>query len=136
MQAGVVAGAAVAVGGPYLLLTGSKAEAATIDPNTIPKYVTPLFVLPAMPPTRVLSDHLEYQVAERRMSAQVLPAGLPKSVVNGYGNPNIGSTCVRPTRVGRDRHHGHRRRTRGRTVPYRVTRHDRPARQPVSGVTR
>lgn len=97
IQAGVVAGAAVAVGGPYLLLTGSKAAAATIDPNTIPKYVTPLFVLPAMPPTRVLADHIEYQVAERRMSAQVLPAGMPKSTVNGYGNPNIGATFHAPS---------------------------------------
>jgi len=97
VQAGVVAGAAVALGGPYLLLSGRNAAAATLDPNTIPKYVTPLFVLPAMPPTKILSDHLEYQVAERRMSAQVLPAGMPKTVVNGYGNPNIGATFHSPS---------------------------------------
>lgn len=97
VQAGVVAGAAVALGGPYLLLTGRDAAAATLDPNTIPKYVTPLFVLPAMPPTRVLSDHIEYQVAERRMSTQMLPAGMPKTVVNGYGNPNISSTFHSPS---------------------------------------
>jgi spore coat protein A len=97
VKAGVVAGAAVALGGPYLLLNSPRAEAATLDPNTIPKYVTPLFVLPAMPPTRVLADHIEYQVAERRFATQMLPAGLPTTIVNGYGNPNIGSTFHSPS---------------------------------------
>ncbi|HEY1570280.1 MAG TPA: hypothetical protein VGG05_02975 [Pseudonocardiaceae bacterium] len=50
-----------------------------------------------MPPTAVLSDHLEYQVAERRFAAQVLPAGMPTSVVNGYGNPHTGSTFHSPS---------------------------------------
>lgn len=87
LRGGVVAGAAVALGGPKLLLSSRKAEAATIDPNTIPKYVTPLYIMPAMPPTRVRHDRIEYHVAQRRISQQVLPAGMPRTLVNAYGNP-------------------------------------------------
>src|SRR5581483_4863362 len=73
-----------------------KAQAAIIDPSSIPKYVTPLFIFPAMPPTRVAGDHTEYQVAERRISQQVLPAGMPKTLVNGYGVPGQNGTFHAP----------------------------------------
>jgi spore coat protein A len=96
LKGGVVAGAAAAIGGPRLLLKSRKAEAASIDPSSIPKYVTPLFILPAMPPTRVTSDHLEYNVAERRIAQQMLPAGFPKTLVNGYGVPGINATFHAP----------------------------------------
>ncbi|HEX6469153.1 MAG TPA: bilirubin oxidase, partial [Streptosporangiaceae bacterium] len=96
LKGGVVAGAAAAIGGPRLLLKSRRADAATIDPSSIPKYVTPLFVIPAMPPTRVLSDRLEFQVAERRIAQQVLPAGFPKTLVNGYGVPGNNATFHSP----------------------------------------
>jgi FtsP/CotA-like multicopper oxidase with cupredoxin domain len=96
VKSGVVAGTALALGAPRLL-TSRRAEAATLDRNTIPKYVTPLFILPAMPPTRVLSNRIEYQVAQRRLNAQVLPSGMPRTLVNGYGNPNISSTFHSPS---------------------------------------
>jgi bilirubin oxidase len=80
----VVAGAAAAVGGPRLL-TG-RAEAAVIDPNTIPKYVTPLFVLPAMPTVRVTSTFDEFSVAARRFNQQILPPGFPSTTVFGMGS--------------------------------------------------
>ncbi|MDR0344251.1 MAG: multicopper oxidase domain-containing protein [Nocardiopsaceae bacterium] len=70
--------------------------AAAIDPGSIPKYVTPLFIMPAMPPSRVLSDRIEYQVAERRIAQQVLPAGMPKTLVNGYGAANSNGTFHAP----------------------------------------
>jgi len=97
IKGGVVAGAAAAVAGPRLLTRSSKAEAAAIDPNSIPKYVTPLRILPAMQPTRVTSDHIEYTVAQRRISAQVLPPGFPKTTLNGYGNPNNSATFSSPS---------------------------------------
>jgi bilirubin oxidase len=96
LKGGVVAGAAAAIGGPRLLRS-HKADAATIDPNSIPKYVTPLRILPAMPPTRVLSNRIEYTVAQRRISAQVLPAGFPKTLLNGYGTPGNNSTFSSPS---------------------------------------
>jgi bilirubin oxidase len=73
-----------------------RAEAATITPSSIPKYVTPLRILPAMPPTRNTSSRIEYQVAERRFSTQMLPPGMPKTTVNGYGVPGNNSTFSSP----------------------------------------
>jgi bilirubin oxidase len=95
LKGGVAIGAAAAIGGPRLLRS-RKAEAAAIDPASIPKYVTPLFVLPAMPPSKVLSNRIEYQVAQRRISAQVLPAGFPATLVNGYGIPSNSATFHSP----------------------------------------
>jgi spore coat protein A len=93
VKGGVVAGTAVALGGPHLL-SSRKAEAATLlDPNTIPKYQTPLFILPAMPTNGGANT---FHVAQRRFAAQVLPAGMPTTIVNGYGNPNDASTFHSP----------------------------------------
>ncbi|HEU5157231.1 MAG TPA: bilirubin oxidase, partial [Streptosporangiaceae bacterium] len=96
VKGGVVAGAAAAVGGPRLLLNSRKAEAATITPSSIPKYVTPLRILPAMPPTRTSSTRLEYQVAQRRITTQMLPSGFPRTTVNGYGVPGQNNTFSSP----------------------------------------
>ncbi|HEX4812228.1 MAG TPA: multicopper oxidase domain-containing protein [Nonomuraea sp.] len=96
LKGGVVAGAAAAIGGPRLLLGSSRAEAATLDPNSIPKYVSPLRILPAMPPSAVRSDRLEYQVAQRRFLQQVLPPGMPRTTVNGYGVPGRSGTFSSP----------------------------------------
>lgn len=95
LRGGVVAGAAGAFAGPWLL-SSRKAEAAAIPPSSIPKYVTPLFVLPAMPPSRVLPDHVEYRVAQRRVAQQMLPAGMPKTLVNAYGVPGNNGTFHTP----------------------------------------
>lgn len=96
VKAGVVAaGAAAAIGGP-VLLTRQTAQAAAIDPSSIPKYVTPLFILPAMPPTSVLPDRIEYHVAQRRIAQQVLPSGFPKTTVNGYGVPGVSGSFHSP----------------------------------------
>jgi bilirubin oxidase len=95
LKGGVVIGAAAAIGGPYLLRS-TKASAAAIDPSSIPKYVTPLFIMPAMPPTRVRSDRVEYSVAQRRIAQQVLPAGMPKTLVNGYGAAGSNGTFHAP----------------------------------------
>jgi spore coat protein A, manganese oxidase len=96
LKGGVAAGAAAAIAGPHLLRSRT-AEAATIDPNTIPKYVTPLFILPAMPPTSNTASSIKYDVSQRRIAAQVLPSGFPTTLVNGYGNPANPSTFHSPS---------------------------------------
>ncbi|GLY68118.1 multicopper oxidase domain-containing protein [Amycolatopsis taiwanensis] len=99
VKAGVIAGTAVALGGPYLLTSRSAeaADAPSLDPNLIPKWQNQLFILPAMPPVGSVNNRLTYQVAERRFRAQVLPPGMPTTVVNGYGNPNIPSSFHAPS---------------------------------------
>jgi spore coat protein A, manganese oxidase len=95
LKAGVVVGAGAAIGGPRLLRS-RRAEASVLNPDSIPKFVTPLFILPAMPPTRVAADHDEFQVAQRRISAQMLPLGMPKTMLNGYGVPGLDNTFHSP----------------------------------------
>jgi spore coat protein A len=95
---------------------GSTAWAAlpggTLDPTTIPKYVTPLYIPPPMP--RALAGGIPgvdyYKIAARQISQQVLPNSLPKTKVWAYGssdNPGtfhspsytIEATVNRPVRV-------------------------------------
>ncbi|MGC1213889.1 MAG: multicopper oxidase [Micromonospora sp.] len=59
-----------------------------LDPTTIPKYVTDLVIPPAMPPARRPGKHKidEYLIAVRQFSQQVLPPGLPRTTVWGYGS--------------------------------------------------
>jgi spore coat protein A len=57
----------------------------SLDPTTIPKYVTPLVVPPAMP--RSTSDRsVDYQIAVRQFQQQILPSGFPKTTVWSYGS--------------------------------------------------
>ncbi len=56
----------------------------TLDPNSVPKYVTPLFVLPAMPRSGGSGGVDRFDVAVRRFSQQILPSGRPTPVF-GYG---------------------------------------------------
>jgi bilirubin oxidase len=59
----------------------------SLDPTTIPKYRSPLTVLPTMPKTGVLSGGVDYyEIAVRQFQQQVLPAGMPATTVWGYGS--------------------------------------------------
>jgi spore coat protein A len=67
------------------LLTGIAGADAlpggTLDPNTIPKYVSPLIIPPAIPP--VEGDY--YQISVQQFEQQILPPGMPKTTVWSYG---------------------------------------------------
>ena len=61
-----------------------------LEPDDIPKYATPLLVPPAMPRAGKIKarggrnvDY--YELAVRQVQQQILPAGLPKTTVWGYG---------------------------------------------------
>src|SRR5438477_7797174 len=56
----------------------------TLDPNSVPKYVAPLFVLPAMPRSSRSGGVDRFDIAVRRFSQQILPSG-PPTPVFGYG---------------------------------------------------
>ncbi|MBO0772210.1 MAG: multicopper oxidase domain-containing protein [Actinobacteria bacterium] len=95
LKGGIAVGAAAAIGGPYLLRS-SRAQAAAIDPGSIPKYVTPLFIIPPMPPLSTGDGMDQFHVAERRIAQQMLPPGMPKTLVNGYGTPGNNGTFHSP----------------------------------------
>mgnify|MGYP001825769307 FL=1 len=66
----------------------------TLDPTTIPKYVTPLVIPP------VLHDDagtvMEAEVALRQINQQVLPAGFPATPLWAYGDPANPATFNNP----------------------------------------
>jgi FtsP/CotA-like multicopper oxidase with cupredoxin domain len=76
-------------------LTGiSKAIAqipgGTLDPDDVPKYVTPMLIPPVMPRAGTITmpggkpaDY--YEISMKQFSQQILPAGLPATTVWGYG---------------------------------------------------
>jgi len=74
--------------------TGSALVQAqpTLPGSSIPKYRDALVILPAMPRTsRVTSGGRTvdyYEVAQRQFAQQVLPSGLPRTTVWGYGSVN------------------------------------------------
>ncbi len=72
-----------------------------LDPNTIPKYVMPLVIPPAMPRSRRIMQQGQvidyYEIAVRQFTQQILPAGMPQTVVWGYGSVNHPSTFNYPS---------------------------------------
>jgi len=68
----------------------SLVTANTIDPATVPKYMTPLLIPPAMPRAGTIMarggrpvDY--YEISVRQIQQQILPAGMPVTTVWGYG---------------------------------------------------
>jgi len=68
----------------------AQVTVTTLDPTTIPKYVTPLLIPPVMPRAGTVklkggknADY--YEISVRQFQQQILPASLPKTTVWGYG---------------------------------------------------
>jgi FtsP/CotA-like multicopper oxidase with cupredoxin domain len=67
------------------------AAGPTLDPTSIDQFVTPLTIPPAMPRTAKIALKGEknidyYEIAVRQFEQQVLPVGMPKTAVWGYGS--------------------------------------------------
>jgi spore coat protein A, manganese oxidase len=99
LRASAAAGVAVAV--PWRMPASATAVAlpgGSLDPTTIPKYVAPLVIPPAMPAVTTLQkgsvDY--YVIAARQFRQQILPAGMPTTTVWGYGSQPQRSTFNYP----------------------------------------
>jgi len=71
-------------------LLAESLPGGTLDPEAIPKFVTPLLIPPVMPrastivmPGGKAADY--YEISVRQFSQQILPAKLPPTTVWGYG---------------------------------------------------
>ncbi len=90
IAAGTVTGAAVLV--PWRLGGGRALAQAlpggSLDPTRIPKYVSALTVLPAMPMDGTVSGGTvdNYRLAVRQFRQAMLPSGYPATTVWGYGS--------------------------------------------------
>jgi FtsP/CotA-like multicopper oxidase with cupredoxin domain len=91
IQVGTYAGAGLFMywkgGVPHLW---AQIPGGTLDPTTVPKYVTPLLIPPVMPKAGTVklkggkaAD--SYEISMRQFTQQILPAGLPPTTVWGYG---------------------------------------------------
>ena len=96
LKVGIAGGAAVFIprrignGRVPVVPSAAVANGLLLDPLDIPKYATPLLVPPAMPRAGKVKvrggrnvDY--YELAVRQFEQQILPAGLPKTTVWGYG---------------------------------------------------
>lgn len=76
--------------------TGGSAAPQPLDALVIPKFQHALVVPPAMPPAGKTANVTEYEISVRQLEQQVLPPGLPKTKVWGYGKPNAPETYHTP----------------------------------------
>ena len=94
-RAGLVALAALAIGSFTLLSSASAAPVVggTLDPTTVPKYVTPLVIPPVMPASTVSpAPAAKYDIAVRQFKQQILPGGI-WNTLNGRTDA-FGATTV------------------------------------------
>jgi FtsP/CotA-like multicopper oxidase with cupredoxin domain len=75
----------------------AEVPGGTLEPLAVPKYQTPMLIPPVMPRADVITspggkptDY--YEISMRQFPQQILPAGLPKTTVWGYGAVTARST--------------------------------------------
>ncbi len=68
----------------------------SLDPTTIPKYVMPLVIPPAMPRTGRVGAADYYEIAVRQFPQQILPTSMPTTTVWSYGSVNHPGTFNYP----------------------------------------
>jgi FtsP/CotA-like multicopper oxidase with cupredoxin domain len=86
--------------GKLTLRAQAQIPGGTLDPNDVPKYVTPLLIPPVMPKAgRIVQrggKNIDtYEISMKQFAQQILPATLPMTTVWGYGAVN-GSGSKRP----------------------------------------
>ena len=76
--------------GKFILRAKAAIPGGTLDPLTLPKFVTPLLIPPAMPragtvKTRRGKKADYYEISMKQISQQILPEGFAATTVWGYG---------------------------------------------------
>jgi spore coat protein A len=97
LKASAMASAGVFVA-PQLrsLPTFAAIPGGSLPPTSIPKYVAPLVVPPAMPVTDSSGAIDSYEISVRQFQQQILPAGLPMTTVWSYGSATHSGTFNYP----------------------------------------
>ena len=79
--------------GKFSLRAQAQIPGGSLDPLSVPKYVTPLLIPPVMPRAGTIKqkggkpiDY--YEISMKQISEQILPAGFPATTVWGYGSVN------------------------------------------------
>jgi len=99
LKAGTLGGSGLYLASKFGFIQRAFTQAVpggSLDPYTIPRFVTPLYLPPPMPPTRTSASVDYYEVAARQIRQQILPAGLPDTAVWAYGSINHNGTFHSP----------------------------------------
>ena len=107
LKTGVLAGSGLYLTSKFGIIQRVYAQAVSggsLDPLGIPRFVSPLFIPPAMPPTNSTRTLDYYEIASRQFKQQVLPTGFPKTSVWGYGSINHSGTFHSPAPTFEARH--------------------------------
>jgi len=102
VKLGLLTGTAAAVPSALRLQTAVAAvPGGTLDPTSVPKYVTPLVIPPAMQRTGTVNGGSVdfYSIGARRFTQQVLPSGFPRTTVFGYGSTSNSGSFSWPGRT-------------------------------------
>ena len=80
----------VASKGKFLLRAQAQIPGGTQDPDSVPKFVTPMLIPPAMPRAGTVKMKMGqnadyYEISMKQFPQQILPAGYPATTVWGYG---------------------------------------------------
>ncbi|HSJ88970.1 MAG TPA: multicopper oxidase [Anaerolineales bacterium] len=75
--------------GKFSLRAKAAIAGGTLDPESVIKFVTPMLVPPVMPKAGIVKQRGKtidyYEISMRQLKQQILPAGMPKTTVWGYG---------------------------------------------------
>src|ERR1700750_2346397 len=95
LRAGALGGSGLFLVSKFGFVQRALAQSVTggsIDPTAIRRFVTPLYIPSAMPPTSTAPGVDYYEVAARQITQQILPAGMPSTRVWAYGSINHAGT--------------------------------------------
>ena len=100
LKVGTLGGAGLLVPAALVTRGGTKPAAVvtggTLDPTNVPKYVTSLYIMPAMPSVSSAGGLDTYRIGARQFTQQVLPAGFPTTAVFGFGSADDAGTFHYP----------------------------------------
>ena len=99
LKAGALGGSGLYLASRFGFIQRTFSQAVpggSLDPFGIARFITPLFVPPAMPPTSTAGAIDYYEIAARQIRQQVLPPGLPTTSVWAYGSVNHSGTFHSP----------------------------------------
>ena len=80
----------VASRGKFVLRGQAQIPGGTLDPDSVPKYQTPMLIPPVMPMAGTIKGKMGknidyYEISMKQFPQQILPVGLPATTVWGYG---------------------------------------------------
>ena len=74
----------------FVLKVQAQIPGGSLDPDSIPKFVTPMLIPPVMPRAGVVKNMMDknadyYEISMKQFPQQILPSPLPATTVWGYG---------------------------------------------------